>query len=386
MDNGHAATGINLYRAPARGTPYLGGDSGKTKPKVGCANHPSADALRGIRTPLRKGSLTRMPDVDSQATLGRRGFTGLLSAAVVAGLTGCGSGGDIRPSVAATRSVQHPLGNTNVPVSPQRVVSLDAFGGLQVSLEVGAPLIASETLEGAVPVPGYLPRPAAGFQSLGVDQPNLEKLAQLKPDLIVGNLQRIKDLYPRLSAIAPTVPYESAGKGRLWQDSVRQIADLLGASGRQDAALGSFRERALQVRAEHKAFLAKHSVALLRFTNEELRLLRGPIFGATILDEIGVRRNPATATSGGTDTYYPIGREHIGVLADADVILFVVGSSADQAFKSYTSNAIWTQLPAVKAARVARLDPAAWWDGYSVSAAKSCLQQFTMLLREMPQK
>jgi len=327
-----------------------------------------------------------MPDVDSQAPLGRRGFTGLLSAAVLAGLTGCGSGGDIRPSVAATRSVQHPLGNTDVPVSPQRVVSLDALGGLQVSLEVGAPLIASETLDGGVPVPGYLPRPAAGFQSLGIDQPNLEKLVQLKPDLIVGNLQRIKDLYPQLSAIAPTVPYETAGKGRPWQESVRQIADLLGESGKQDAALGSFRERAIQVQAEHKAFLAKHSVALLRFTPEELRLLRGPIFGATILEEIGVRRNPSTATSGGTDTYYPIGREHVGVLADADVILFVVGGQSDQAFKSYTSNAIWTQLPAVKAGRVARLDPAAWWDGYSVSAAKSCLQQFTTVLRGLPQK
>lgn len=332
-----------------------------------------------------------MPHVDSQATLGRRGFTGLLSAAVVAGLTGCGSSGDIKPSIAETRNVQHPLGNANIPVSPQRVVSLDASGGLQVSLEVGASLIASETLDGAVPVPGYLPRPAAGFQSLGFNQPNLEKLVKLKPDLIIGSLQRTKDLYPQLSAIAPTVPYENAGKGKPWQESVRLIADLLGESGKQDAALGSFSERALQVQTEHKAFLAKHSVALVRFTNDELRILRGPIFGATILDEIGVRRNRSTTASGGTDTYYPIDREHVGLLADADVILYFLGGGAfnagpDQTFKSYTSNAIWTQLPAVKAGRVARLDPAAWWDGYSVSAANTCLQQFTTVLRKMPQK
>ncbi len=340
---------------------------------------------------MSKGSLTRMPYVDSQATLGRRGFTGLLSAAVVAGLSGCGAGGDIRPSVGATRNVQHPLGNANIPVSPQRVVSLDASGGLQVSLEVGAPLIASETLDGVVSVPGYLPRPAAGFESLGFNQPNLEKLVKLKPDLIIGNLQRTKELYPQLSAIAPTVAYENAGKGKPWQESVRLIADLLGQSGKQDAALGSFSERALQVQTEHKAFLAKHSVALLRFTNDELRILRGPIFSATILDEIGVRRNRSTTAAGGTDTYYPIDREHVGLLADADVILYFLGGGAfnagpDQTFKSYTSNAIWTQLPAVKAGRVARLDPTAWWDGYSVSAANTCLQQFTTVLRKMPQK
>jgi iron complex transport system substrate-binding protein len=332
-----------------------------------------------------------MPYDDRQATLGRRGFTGLLSAAVVAGLTGCGSGGDINPSIAETRNVQHPLGNTDIPVSPKRVVSLDASGGLQVSLEVGAPLVASETLDGAVSVPGYLPRPAAGFQSLGFNQPNLEKVVKLAPDLIIGNLQRIKDLYPQLSAIAPTVAYENAGKGKPWQDSVRLIADLLGESGKQDAALGSFRERALQVKIEHQAFLAKHSVALVRFTNNELRILRGPIFGSTILDEIGVRRSPSTAGAGGTDTYYPINREHVGLLADADVILYFLGGGAfnagpDQIFKSYTTNPIWAQLPAVKAGRVARLDPAAWWDGYSVSAANNCLQQFTMTLRKLPQK
>jgi len=327
-----------------------------------------------------------MPYADRRATLGRRGFTGLLSAAVVAGLTGCGSGGDINPAVAATRTVQHPLGNTAIPVSPKRVVSLDAFGGLQVSLEVGAPLIASETLAGAVPVPGYLPRPAAGFQSLGTGQPNLEKLVKLAPDLILGNLQRIKDLYSQLSAIAPTIAYEYAGKTEPWQDSVRQIADLLGQSGKQDAALGSFRERALQVKDEHKAFLAKHSMALLHFTDHELRILRGPVFGSTVLDEVGVRRSNSTTASGGTDTHYPIDRNHVGLLADADVLLYVVGVGAAQVFTSYTTNAIWTQLPAVKAGRVARLDPAAWWDGYSVSAAKTCLQQFTTTLRAMPQK
>ncbi|TDD48309.1 iron-siderophore ABC transporter substrate-binding protein [Kribbella antibiotica] len=332
-----------------------------------------------------------MPYDDRQTALGRRGFAGLLGAAVVAGLTGCGSDGDIRPSVAETRSVQHPLGNAYIPVSPKRVVSLDASGGLQVSLEVGAPLIASETLGGAVGIPGYLPRPAAGFESLGFNQPNLEKIVKLAPDLIIGNLQRIKDLYPQLSAIAPTVPYENAGKGKSWQESVRGIADLLGQSGKQDAKLASFRERALQVKTEHKAFLTKRSVVLLHFTNNELRILRGPIFGSTILDEVRVRRSKSTTASGGTDTYYPIGREHVGVLADADVILYFVGGGAfdaapDQIFKSYTNNALWTQLPAVKAGRVARLDPAAWWDGYSVSAANTCLQQLTTVLRKMPQK
>ena len=59
------------------------------------------------------------------------------------------------------------------------------------------------------------------------------------------------------------------------------------------------------------------------------------------------------------------------------------GGLADKAsttFDKYTKGGIWQQLPAVRAGRVIELDPVAWWDGYSVSAAQTCLNQLDTAL------
>jgi iron complex transport system substrate-binding protein len=71
------------------------------------------------------------------------------------------------------------------------------------------------------------------------------------------------------------------------------------------------------------------------------------------------------------------------------VILYFLGGGAfnsgpAEVFTSYA--ALWESLPAVKANRVVKLDPTAWWDGYSVSAAKSCLQELSRALETVSQK
>jgi iron complex transport system substrate-binding protein len=292
-------------------------------------------------------------------------------------LAGCAAG-PTPDAPAATRPVTHPLGTTDVPVAPQRVVSLDSNGALQVALEVGAPLVASETLDGAVSVPGYLPDPPPGFTSLGFDQLDLERVAALAPDLVIGNVQRVEPAFAELSRIAPTVAYENAGAGQDWRAAVRTVGDVLGAGERVGARLDEYAARVSDVAARHAATIAGATVALLRFTASELRIVRGEIFGASVLAHTGIRRPPSTDTPGSSSTYVSLSEETVGVTADADVILYFVGGggsardAADTA-RRYLSGGLWAQLPAVQAGRVVELDPVAWWDGYSVSAAMACL-------------
>lgn len=320
--------------------------------------------------------MTITPDVD------RRTFLAIITAA---GLAGCGTDAEVRPSLGATRQVSHPLGTSRIPVAPQRVVSLDSNGALQVSLELGAPLIASETLDGVVSIPPYVPKPAEGFESLGFNKLNLERMVLLKPDLIIGNLQRVTDDHDQLAAIAPTVPYRNAGAGVDWRDSVKLIGGLLGKEKQLGEALTGYQRKAAELSAKHKQALAGTTVALVRFTTDELRIIRGPIFGSTVLDHVGVRRTASTNGKGGTPTYLPLSRETVGVLADADVILYFLGGGAFNAdvsknFESYAKGGVWATLPAVRAGRSHRLDPVAWWDGYSVSAANACLRELSGVL------
>ena len=113
--------------------------------------------------------------------------------------------------------------------------------------------------------------------------------------------------------------------------------------------------------------------------------MRGEIFGASILAHAGIRRPPSTDTASPSATYVSLTEETVGVTADADVVLYFVGgggSAADAAATAqrYLSGGLWQQLPAVRAGRVVELDPVAWWDGYSVSAALTCVDQLDAAL------
>ncbi|WP_086818984.1 iron-siderophore ABC transporter substrate-binding protein [Allokutzneria sp. NRRL B-24872] len=315
------------------------------------------------------------------ADLTRRG---LFTAAGLLAVSGC-SIGRRGSADKPMRSVTHPLGTSSIPVKPERVVSLDSNGGLQVSLELGVPLIASETLQGGQPLPPYVPAPAAGFTALGFNQLNLEQLAGLRPDLIIGNTQRLKDNYAKLTGIAPTVAYENAGSGVGWRQSVRTIGDVLGARAEIDRRLAAHTERVAALKAKHRELLAKNSVALLRFTSNELRIVRGPIFGSAVLSDLGARRPASTDRPSPSATYVTLSEENVGVLADSDVLLHFVGGGgmvdkASTTFDKITKGGLWQQLPAVRAGRVIELDPVSWWDGYSVSAAQTCLDQLDKAL------
>lgn len=159
--------------------------------------------------------------LDLRDELSRRDLLTAIGAAGLLGAAGCAPASPGGANQAARRVVTHPLGSSEIPVAPRRVVSLDSNAALQVGLELGAPLVASETLDGPVSVPGYLPAPPPGFESLGFNQPNLERLAALRPDLIIGNRQRVEESYAKLTAIAPTVAYDNAGRGVDWRESVQ---------------------------------------------------------------------------------------------------------------------------------------------------------------------
>jgi hypothetical protein len=100
---------------------------------------------------------------------------------------------------------------------------------------------------------------------------------------VIGNVQRVDPAYAELSRIAPTVAYANAGAGQDWREAVRTIGDVLSARDRTDAWLDEYTARVEAVAARHAATIGGAIVALLRFTGSELRIVRGEIFGASIL-------------------------------------------------------------------------------------------------------
>ncbi|MBW4622897.1 MAG: iron-siderophore ABC transporter substrate-binding protein [Cyanosarcina radialis HA8281-LM2] len=129
-----------------------------------------------------------------------------------------------KPPIQDCRIVQHLMGSTCVPRNPQRVVTL-RLDTLANSLALGVRPIASVYAPG-FPLPTYLRGRVDAIEAIGnADAPNLEKILQLKPDLIVASSG---NFYEQLSYIAPTVVLNIPYPPPSWQEQLREIARVLG--------------------------------------------------------------------------------------------------------------------------------------------------------------
>lgn len=110
-----------------------------------------------------------------------------------------------------TITVEDMKGSVEIPANPQRIV--DVAGLSDELIILGVPFIASANTNmfDGVTVPAYLQDyftenkvETVGNYSGAAGDLNLEKIAELKPDLIIMNIRHEK-VYEQLKAIAPTV-------------------------------------------------------------------------------------------------------------------------------------------------------------------------------------
>lgn len=189
----------------------------------------------------------------SPVTTTRTG-TGLLAAAVVVLLAACGGGtgpaDDSSPAgstdaAAAVHVVEHARGETEVPGAPTRVVVLEPVQ-LDTAVALGTVPVGAAVLNETVGVPAYLGDEAADIATVGtVQEPNVQKIAALAPDLIIGTESRHSALYDQLSDVAPTV--FMASQADPWQDNVRFTAEALGDPAGADTLLAAYDDRCAEI-------------------------------------------------------------------------------------------------------------------------------------------
>jgi iron complex transport system substrate-binding protein len=184
----------------------------------------------------------------------RREFLALLAASGL--LAGCG--GEEAADEAgggSTRPFEHAMGTTEVPVSPSRIVSLHSTSITWQLATLGVVPIATSSAPADDPtVYIRLADPAAaaaldGIVSVGDAELDLEQIASLRPDLIVGDDYNAEQ-YDELSAIAPTVLVRSDEPDDRYLGVQRRLAELTGTMDvlerlhdEYDARTAALRER-----------------------------------------------------------------------------------------------------------------------------------------------
>lgn len=319
-------------------------------------------------------TLTRLP---------RRFSAVLLTVALGTGaLAACGDSeeddkgkADSAAGTGFPRTLKHAMGSTEIPARPQKVVVLDTGELDDVTLLGVEPVGAvSPHFKTAGGFPSYLKDKIGGVKDVGpMEEPNLELIASLKPDLILSSKVRHEKVYDKLKGIAPTVFTETTGSP--WKANLKVHAKALGRESRADTALKSYETRA---KALGESIKAKYdgkmpSASVVRFVAGPTRLYQKSAYSGIVLDDIGLTRPASQNSSDPEKTMLDVSPEQIDK-ADADLIFVTVADAPDKTQqKDVTSNPVWKDLTAVKKNKVFTVPDETWMSGIGVQAAEHVL-------------
>ncbi|MEM1280226.1 MAG: iron-siderophore ABC transporter substrate-binding protein [Cyanobacteria bacterium P01_H01_bin.152] len=238
------------------------------------------------------------------------------------------------------RLIEHDLGETEVCGEPQKIVTL-SLHMLDLLLSLDRQPVAStmtlnihrgDTFDNpAQQIPYLGDRLTTQPVNLGNDHtPSLEKLAALKPDLIVGEAGRNADEYDLLSQIAPTLLWQDRTDQGKWQESLHDLATALGQVEKAEAVIQQYEELIADARVELADVVAKHPKLLLLGANnldEGFLVVKPDSYLGELLSGIGFQILPPPPAA--LDAANPlISIEALSSLNDADTII-VLGWNAD---------------------------------------------------------
>lgn len=270
----------------------------------------------------------------------------LLSLVVAA----CGSAPEeAAPQGAPFRVVTHAMGETAIPAPPKRVVALDqSFVDAVLTLET--PVVGYTTYRAITGgLPDYLGPLADAYAGDAVpvgplEDPSLERVAALQPDLIVSAKVRHEALYERLSRIAPTVFSETTGA--IWKDNLRLMGQALGKEELAQTRIAEYEQRAATIGREigEASGGTPPTVSVVRFAGEDtVRLYGEKSYSGVVLQDVRLPRPPEQPTS--DKIAVDVSQERILDL-DADHIFVATypDATTDGPKAQFTSNPLWGRL------------------------------------------
>jgi iron complex transport system substrate-binding protein len=271
---------------------------------------------------------------------------------------------------AEAREITHAMGVTDVPDNPQRIVVL-TNEGTEALLAIGVvPVGAVESWNGD-PWYDYLTPMMGEATLLGAEGAvNLELIAALEPDLILGSKVRQEAVYEQLSAIAPTVMTETLGG--VWRDNLAVYADAVGKGSEADQALAAFEGR---IGAIHDALgdAVGDEISLVRFSPARTRMYLKDSFSGAILAAIGFARPAAQDKDAFAED---LTKERIPELAADRIFYFSPGvddAEGEANLSDWLAEPLWKDLEAVQADRAYRVDDSVWIAGGGIYAANAVL-------------
>ena len=308
-----------------------------------------------------------------------RSILSILSLAVIFILAACG-GNNNEDNVAqkddqraedTSYTVEHAMGTTTITKTPERVVIL-TNEGTEALLELEVKPVGAVQSWTGNPWYDHIADELTNTEVVGLEsEVNVEAIAALQPDLIIGNKMRQEEIYEQLSAIAPTVFAEDL-RGN-WKNNFELYAKAVNKEEKGKEVLEAYDSRIADLQ-EQLGEKLNMKVSMVRFMAGDVRIYQKDSFSGVILDQLGFARPESQnvdefAIKGATKEQMP--------LMDGDILFYFTYETGDGAAseleKEWLEDPLFKNLDVAKQGEVHKVNDVIWNTAGGVKAANLML-------------
>ncbi|CAM3996978.1 ABC transporter substrate-binding protein [Mesobacillus zeae] len=283
-------------------------------------------------------------------------------------------------------TVEHAMGTTKLDKAPKKIVIL-TNEGTEALLALGIKPVGAVQSWLGDPWYDHIKDQMDGVQVVGTEsEVNLEAIAALKPDLIIGNKLRQEAVYSQLNAIAPTVFSETL-RGD-WKENFSLYAKALNLEDKGNKVIDDFDAHVEEVK-KNLGDQVNKKVSVVRFMAGKTRIYYTESFSGVIFDQLGMKHPEHQAELFTPDNKLgnlavEVGKEVTPKMDGDAIFYFTYAPEGDKealnTAKEWTNDPLWKNLNAVKNGNAYQVSDATWNTSGGVAAANIMLDDLEKLL------
>lgn len=270
-------------------------------------------------------------------------------------------------------TVEHAMGTETLEKTPEKIVIL-TNEGTEALLAMGVtPVGAVESWVGD-PWYEHIADQMKDVQVVGTESGvNVEAIAALQPDLIIGNKMRQEEIYEQLKAIAPTIFAETL-RGD-WQENFKLYAKAINQEEKGQEVLDNYNNRIADLKGK-LGDKTSMEVSMVRFMAGDVRIYHKDTFSGVILEQLGFAR----PESQNVDDFAEKGvtKERIPAM-EGDILFYFTYEEGDNKAttieEEWVNDPLFQNLEVVKAGNVHKVSDTIWNTAGGVIAANMMLDQ-----------
>ena len=272
------------------------------------------------------------------------------------------------------KTIVHDFGTTELKKAPKRIVILDnLYGEILDSLDitpVGATTGQADSQEFSTLFKKQYKDAkvvSVGWQG----NPDLDKIAELKPDLILMTGEQ-EDLYDELSEIAPTVGYQiNTDENWDYHETSLKVAEIFDKRDEMKKDLDRLDAREAVFAENVKAKFGNQKLMYLRVTDNDIRYYAYGHFGY-LYDTYHFNR---------AETFNPDDMLQVidpDKLKDINPDLLIVQADSQELLDNKLKNTpVWTSLKAVQNNKVIYADYSTYMLGFGIVSQEAIMKQIS---------